>query len=546
MNETFIAGIGQIVLVVAALALCHVPLGNYLATTFTSPKHLRIERAVYRLCGVDPDAEQSWRGYLRGLLAFSALSVLSLYALQRLQEWLPLSLGHEPVAADQAWNTAVSFTTNTNWQSYGGESTMGHLVQMCGLAVQNFVSAAVGITVAIALTRGLSRRDTDRIGNFWVDLVRASLRVLLPIAAVFAIIFLIAGMPQNFADPTVVTTLAGTQQTIPGGPVASQEVIKVLGTNGGGFFNANSAHPYENPSTFTNLIEIFLVLLIPSALPRTFGKMVGDVRQGFAVVGAMSVLYFASLGLLIWAELSNPLNMEGRETRLGVIGSAFFGTTTTMTSTGAVDSFHSSYSPLGGGLLALNMLLGEISPGGVGTGLYGILIIAILAVFIAGLMVGRTPEYLGKKIGPKQIKLAAIYLLAMPTLVLLGTGIALALPEARESILNPGAHGLTEVLYGFTSGANNNGSAFAGLNANTPFYNVGIGLAMLFGRFVPITAALALAGSFAQQGHTLPTSGTLPTHKPLFAGLMVGVAVLVSALTFLPVLALGPIAEALS
>lgn len=546
MNETVLAGIGQILLVVVALTACHVPLGDYLARVFTSERHLRIERVIYRVCGIDPIAEQSWRGYLRGLLAFSALSVLCLFGLQRLQQWLPLSIGHEPVAPDQAWNTAVSFTTNTNWQSYGGESTMGHLVQMAGLAVQNFVSAAVGLAVAVALIRGLSRNKTDRIGNFWVDLVRGCLHVLLPIAVVFAIVLLISGIPQNFADPTVAATLNGGTQTIPTGPVASQEVIKELGTNGGGFFNANSAHPFENPSAWTNLIEIFLVLLIPTALPRTLGTMVGDRRQGFAVLGAMSFLYLSSLALLIWAELSNPLNMEGREVRLGVIPSAFFGTTTTMTSTGAVDSFHSSYSPLGGGLLALNMLLGEISPGGVGTGMYGMLIVAILAVFIAGLMVGRTPEYLGKKIGPKQIKLAAIYILAMPALVLIGTGLALAIPDARTSILNAGPHGLTEVLYAFTSGANNNGSAFAGLDANTPFYNVGIGLAMLFGRFVPITAALALAGSFAEQGHTPESPGTLPTHTPMFAGLMVGVALLVSALTFLPALALGPIAEALS
>ncbi|CAG7844334.1 Potassium-transporting ATPase potassium-binding subunit [Pseudoclavibacter triregionum] len=546
MIDPVLAGILQILLVLAALAACHVPLGDYMARTFSSERHLAPERAIYRVCGIDPDAEQGWRGYLRALLAFSLCSVLLLYTLQRVQQWLPLSLGNAPVEPDQAWNTAVSFTTNTNWQSYGGETTMGHLVQMAGLAVQNFVSAAVGIAVAVALIRGLSRQRTDRIGSFWVDLVRASLRVLLPIAAVFAIVLLIGGAPQTFADPTTVTTLAGGSQTIPVGPVASQEVIKVLGTNGGGFFNANSAHPFENPTAWTNLVQIFLVLLIPTALPRTFGTMVGDRRQGMAVLGAMSALYLTSLGLLIWCELANPLNLEGRESRLGVIASAFFGTTTTMTSTGAVDSFHSSYSPLGGGLLDLNMLLGEISPGGVGTGLYGMLIVAILAVFIAGLMVGRTPEYLGKKIGPRQIKLAAIYLLTMPALVLLGTGIALAIPEARESILNPGPHGLTEVLYAFTSGSNNNGSAFAGLNANTMFYNVGIALAMLFGRFVPIAAALALAGSFAEQGRMPATAGTLPTHTPLFSGLMVGVALLVSALTFLPALALGPIAEALS
>lgn len=546
MIDPTLAGILQILLVLAALAACHVPLGDYMARVFTGERHLAPERAIYTACGIDPDAEQTWRGYLRALLAFSLFSVLVLYTLQRVQQWLPLSLGNGPVEPDQAWNTAVSFTTNTNWQSYGGETTMGHLVQMAGLAVQNFVSAAVGIAVAVALIRGLSRSGTDRIGSFWVDLVRASLRVLLPIAFVFAIALMIGGAPQTFADPTTVTTLAGGSQTIPAGPVASQEVIKVLGTNGGGFFNANSAHPFENPQAWTNLIQIFLVLLIPTSLPRTFGTMVGDRRQGLAVIGAMAALYLTSLGLLIWAELSNPLNMEGRDTRLGVIGSAFFGTTTTMTSTGAVNSFHSSYSPLGGGLLELNMLLGEISPGGVGTGLYGMLVVAILAVFIAGLMVGRTPEYLGKKIGPRQIKLASIYILTMPALVLLGTGIALALPDARDSILNPGPHGLTEVLYAFTSGSNNNGSAFAGLNANTPFYNVGIGLAMLFGRFVPIAAALALAGSFAEQGKTPETAGTLPTHTPLFAGLMVGTAVLVSALTFLPALALGPIAEALS
>lgn len=540
-----LAGLAQVALVLVALALVHRPLGDYLARVFTAERSLAPERWLYRLTGVSESAEQRWPSYLRSVLTFSVLSMLVLYLLQRTQQFLPLSLGLGPVPADQAWNTAASFTANTNWQSYAGETTMGHLVQMAGLGVQNFLSAAVGITVAIALVRGLSRQGTPFIGNFWVDLTRTVLRVLLPLAVLFALVFLISGVIQNLDAPTTVRTLADGRQVIPGGPNASQEVIKLLGTNGGGFFNANSAHPLSNPSAWTNLVQIFLILLIPSALPRTVGRMTGRLGQGRAILAAMAVLFLLSLTAVISAELSNPSALEGKELRFGVIPSSFFAVATTMTSTGAVDSFHSSYSPLGGGVLLVDMLLGEVSPGGVGSGLYGMIIIAILAVFIAGLMVGRTPEFLGKKIGPRQLKLVALYILTMPALVLLGTGLALLLPSTGDAILNPGPHGLSEVLYAFTSGANNNGSAFAGLNANTPFFNVAIGVAMLLGRFIPIIMVLALAGSFAEQTRVPEGPGTLRTDTPLFTGLLVGTALVFSALTFLPALALGPLAEAL-
>lgn len=543
----------QITFVIVALALAYLPLGKYMAHIFSSDQDTRLEKWIYRVCRINPRSEQRWSRYYLSVLTFSAVSVLALYALQRLQNWLPLAHGHAPVSPAQAWNTAVSFVTNTNWQSYAGETTMTNLTQMAGLAVQNFLSAAVGLAVAVALIRSLARQNTPYLGNFWVDLTRAVLRLLLPIAAVAATILIANGVVQTFASSTDITTLTGAHQTITLGPVASQEAIKELGTNGGGFFNANSAHPFENPNAFTNLLEIILILMIPTSLTRTYGIMVGDKRQGWAVLGAMTTIFAASLAIITWAEMSNTGSairqagaaLEGKEMRFGVGPSALFATATTLTSTGAVDSFHSSYSGIGQAMELINMQLGEIAPGGVGSGLYGMLIVAILAVFIAGLMVGRTPEYLGKRIGPTQIKLVSLYTLIMPALVLIGVGIAIYLPAARASILNPGPHGLTEILYAFTSAGNNNGSAFAGLNANTYFYNLALGMVMLLGRFLPMLCVLALAGTLAQQQKIPPTSGTLTTHTPLFMGVMVGVAILISGLTFVPVLALGPLAEGL-
>ena len=554
MSAALGAGLIQILIVLSALALAHRPLGEYMARVFTTSRHLRVERLIYRIVRIDPDHEQRWQVYLRSLLSFSLLSVLMLYLLQRTQQLLPLSVDMPAVPAPLAWNTAVSFTTNTNWQAYSGERTLGYLTQMAGLGVQNFVSAGVGLAVAIAFIRGLSRRRMKTIGSFWVDLTRSIIRILLPLSFIAAIILLLGGVIQNFLSPLTVQALDGSSFTIPGGPVASQEAIKELGTNGGGFFNANSAHPFENPTAWTNLFEIFLLLLIPSCLPRTFGVMVDDTRQGWAVLGAMSALALISLTTIIASELANSdsaiqqagLALEGRETRFGVIPSAFFAASTTVTSTGAVDSFHSSYSSFGGGMLVLNMLLGEIAPGGVGSGLYGMLMVALLTVFIAGLMVGRTPEYLGKRIGPTEIKLICLYMLVVPVVVLLGTGLSITLPTVRESMLSSGPHGLTELLYAFASTGNNNGSAFAGLSADTPYLNTALGLAMLLGRFLPMIFVLALAGRLAEQSATPPSSGTLPTHRPLFVGVMVCTVLVVTGLTFLPALALGPLAEGLS
>jgi len=552
MSDTT-AGLLQVALLIAALAACYRPLGAYMARAYTSEHDTRIERVCYKVMGVDPKADQRWAVYARSLLAFSAVSVLFLYGLLRFQPHLPLSLGFPGVAPDQAFNTAASFVTNTNWQSYSGESTMGHLAQMAGLAVQNFASAAVGMAVAVALIRGFIRSRTDRIGNFWVDLTRGCLRILLPLAVVGAIALIAAGAVQNLSSGTGATTLAGIHQSITGGPVGSQEVIKELGTNGGGFYNANSAHPFENPNPFSNFLEIFLILLIPVALTRTFGLMVKDKRQGYAILGTMGALW-ATILAGVWAlEAAHPgtalrlagASMEGKETRFGVAASSLFATSTTGTSTGAVDSFHSSFTALGGGLLLFNMGLGEVAPGGVGSGLYGMLVLAIVAVFIAGLMVGRTPEYLLKKITSREIKLVSLYILTMPVLVLAGTGLAIALSTAKASILNPGPHGLSEVLYAFMSATNNNGSAFAGLSANTGFYNTALGVAVLAGRFIPIVFVLALAGSLARQRSVPATAGTLPTHRPLFVAMLYGVVVIVAGLTFFPVLALGPLAEGL-
>jgi K+-transporting ATPase ATPase A chain len=553
VNDT-LAGWLQVIALIGALALSYRPLGDHLAHTLTSARHLRAERAIYRLGGVDGDADQRWPVYLRSVLAFSVVSVLFLYAFQRLQNHLLLAIGMKAVAPGTAFNTAASFVTNTNWQSYSGESTMGHLVQMAGLAVQNFVSAAVGIAVVAALIRGFTRSRTDRVGNFWVDLTRVVLRVLVPLAVVFAIVLVAAGAVQNFHGVHEITTLVGDKQSITGGPVASQEAIKELGTNGGGFYNANSAHPFENPNAFTNWLEIYLLLVVAVSLPRTFGTMVGDKRQGYAILAVMSLIWAASVAVVTINELHSVSSaaghaaggmMEGKEQRFGIWGSALFAVSTTLTSTGAVDSFHDSFSPGGGGMTIFNMMLGEIAPGGTGSGLYGILILAVITVFVAGLMVGRTPEYLGKKLGAREMKFASLYILTTPAIVLIGAGTAMSLKGERANMLNSGPHGFSEVLYAFTSAANNNGSAFAGITVSSDWWNTALGLAMLCGRFLPIVFVLALAGSLARQQPVPANAGTLPTHRPQFVGLLTGVILIVVGLTYFPALALGPLAEGL-
>ncbi|MEU1199597.1 potassium-transporting ATPase subunit KdpA [Streptomyces sp. NPDC005813] len=549
-----LAAVLQLLALMGALALVYVPLGTYMARVYSSDKHLRVEKWIYKGIGADPDTEMRWPAYLRGVLAFSAAGVLFLYLLQRLQGVLPGSLGFEAVNPAQSFNTAVSFVTNTNWQSYYGEQTMGHVVQTAGLAVQNFVSAAVGIAIAVALVRGFARSRTGEIGNFWADLVRGTVRVLVPIAAIAALVLVACGAIQNFSGIHEVGQFMGGSQQWNGGAVASQEAIKELGTNGGGYFNANSAHPFENPTAFTNLFEIFLILLIPFALTRTFGVMVGSVKQGYAILATMGTIWLGFTALMMWTEFAHHgpalqaagAAMEGKEVRFGVGGSSIFAVATTLTSTGAVDSFHSSFTGLGGGITMLSMMLGEIAPGGTGSGLYGMLIMAIIAVFIAGLMVGRTPEYLGKKIGSREIKLAAVYILITPALVLVFSAASMALPTPPHSMLNSGAHGFSEVLYAFTSAANNNGSAFAGLNANTDWFNTMTGLAMLLGRFLPMVFVLALAGSLAGQKPVPVTAGTLRTEKPLFTGLLVGAILIITGLTYFPALALGPLAEGLA
>jgi K+-transporting ATPase ATPase A chain len=536
---------------VIALVAIYRPFGDYMYRVVTGTKNNVVERGVYRLVGVNPAAEQTWGVYARSALAFSAVSILFLYLFLRVQDKLWLSLGMPAVTDHVAWNTAVSFVSNTNWQAYAGESTMGHLVQMTGLAVQNFVSASVGIAVAVALIRGFAARNNGALGNFWVDLTRITLRILLPICVLATIVFMVAGMVQNLSGGTDVTTLTGATQHITGGPVASQEAIKELGTNGGGFYNTNSAHPFENAATWTNWFEIFAIFLIPFALPRTFGRMVGQVKQGYAILAVMVTLAVASVVLLNVFELAGNATvpqavgaaMEGKDVRFGVSNSATFAAATTLTSTGAVNSFHDSFTPLGGMMTMFNMMLGEVAPGGAGAGMYGILVLAVITVFIAGLMVGRTPEYLGKKIGAREMKLASLYFLVTPTLVLLGTALAMGSAEQRASMLNSGPHGLSEVLYAFTSASNNNGSAFGGLTVNTPWWDVATGLAMVFGRFLPIIFVLALAGSLVRQAPVPASAGTLPTHRPQFVGMVVGVTIIVVALTFLPALALGPLAE---
>jgi potassium-transporting ATPase potassium-binding subunit len=544
------------------LLLCVKPLGLYMANVMEGRPIWIVragagfERAIYRLCGVDPAAEMGWKRYAIALLLFNTLGVVVVYALQRLQAWLPLNPQHfAAVTPDSSFNTAVSFVTNTNWQGYSGEATMSYLTQMAGLAVQNFLSAATGIVVAIALIRGLARHSAKTIGNFFVDLTRSTLYILLPLSIVLALVLASQGVVQNFAAYKEVTTLETAKtQTLPMGPMASQESIKELGTNGGGFVNANSAHPFENPTPFTNLLEMLALLAIPLALTYTFGNIVGDTRQGWAVLAAMGILLVSLTVLAIYQEhQGNPLlaqlgtdsasNMEGKESRFGIAASALFATITTATSTGAVNAMHDSLTPLGGFITLFNMQLGEVIPGGVGSGLYSMLIFAIVGVFIAGLMIGRTPEYLGKKIESFEMKMSSLAILVMPFIVLVGTAVAVSVSAGQAGVANPGAHGFSEILYAFSSAGNNNGSAFAGLSANTPFYNTALGLVMWLGRFWPIVAVLAIAGSLAAKSRLAPTSGTMPTHGPTFVILLIGTVLLVGVLTFIPALALGPMVE---
>jgi potassium-transporting ATPase potassium-binding subunit len=584
-------------LLLVVLLACVKPLGLYMANIFDGRPiwPLRAlgecERGIYRLCGIDAAAEMSWKQYALALLLLNALGALLLYVLQRSQAWLPLNPQRFPgVPPDSSFNTAVSFVTNTNWQGYSGESAMSYLTQMAGLTVQNFLSAASGIVVAIALIRGLARHSCATIGNLWVDVTRAVLYILLPLALLLAVALASQGVIQNFSPYKDVTTLeplswqqpktdaagnalrdaAGNAlqesltsraQTLPMGPVASQESIKELGTNGGGFFNANSAHPYENPSALTNMLEMLAILVIPAGLTYTFGRMVGDTRQGWAVLAAMALLFVALLAVTLHSEQQgNPAiarlgvdqaagatqsggNMEGKETRFGVAASALFATITTATSCGAVNGMHDSFTPLGGLVPLFQMQLGEVVFGGVGTGLYSMLIFAIVGVFIAGLMIGRTPEYLGKKIEAFEMKMSSIAILVMPFIVLTGTAVAVSVDAGRAGVANPGVHGFSEILYAFSSAGNNNGSAFAGISANTPFYNVALALTMWLGRFWPIMAVLAIAGSLAAKKRIPVSDGTMPTHGATFVILLIGTVLLVGALTFVPALALGPIVE---
>ncbi|MEV7429928.1 potassium-transporting ATPase subunit KdpA [Nocardioides sp. NPDC092400] len=552
MSDT-VAGLLQVAALVLLLALVHVPLGDYMARVFTSSKHLRAERALYRLTGVDPQADQTAKSYAVSVVGFSLVSLVVLMGILLGQAYVPFDRDLPGMGFWMSFNTAASFVANTNWQSYGGESTLGFAAQMAGLAVQNFLSAAVGIAVAVALVRGFTRVRSGRIGNFWVDLTRGTLRILLPMAFLAAVLLMAGGVVQSFSDSTM-DTLAGHSQVLTGGPVASQEAIKELGTNGGGFYNANSAHPFENPNGYTNLLEIFLMLVIPISLTRTLGTMLGNRRQGLAVLGTMVFLMAVSLTVLTAAEAGGRgqsaqaagAAMEGKETRFGEWASALFGMVSTGTSTGAVNASHDSFTPTGGGSVMVNMMLGEITPGGVGSGIYGILVMAVVAVFIAGLMVGRTPELFGKKIGSRQMTYVALYTLTTPALVLVGTGVAISLGSTPGAMANPGGHGFSEVLYAYTSGANNNGSAFGGITVTSDFFQISIGLAMLLGRLVPIVLVLLLAGSLAEQATVPTTAGTLPTHKPLFAALLVAVILVLTGLTYFPALSLGPIAEALA
>ncbi len=549
------AGWLQFALLFAALAACYVPLGNYLAHIFTSDKDWRIERGFYRLMGIDSKADQKWSTYVRSILAFSAVSVIFLYGIERLQHYLPLSVGMAAVTPDTAWNTAASFVTNTNWQNYAGESTMGYLTQMTGLTVQQFMSAAVGLVVAIAMIRGFTRSRTNRLGNFWVDVTRAVIRLLIPLSIVVGLALIAGGAIDNFNAYHTYTTLAGAHQTIPGGPVGSMESIKDLGNNGGGFFNTNAAHPFENPNPFTNWLIIFSLLLIPFATPRAFGKMVGDNRQGYALLAVMVIIWMAAVGGISLFEAHTGTGgtatilaghaAEGTETRFGTPGCSVFAASTTVTSTGSVNCFHDSLTPFGGGIALFDIALGEIAPGGIGAGMYGILILAIVTVFVAGLMVGRTPEYIGKKIRPVEMKYAALYFLTLPVVILTATGLSIGTKIGQSAIFNPGPHGLTEIVYAFASEANNNGSAFAGLGTAATWYQILGGIVMLLGRFAPEIFALGLAGSLARQQPVPASAGTLDTRTPLFVGLVVGVILVLVGLTYFPALALGPFAEGL-
>ena len=539
------------------------PLGEFFARVLAGERHLLmpalgwLERLTYKASGVDPRHEMKWTEYAVTALAFNLAGLLAVYALQRLQHLLPLNpAGLGAVSPDSSWNTAVSFATNTNWQGYGGESTMSYLSQMLGLAVQNFVSAATGIAVLAALIRGFARKQAGTIGNFWADLTRSTLYILLPLSFLLAIALVSQGVVQTFDPYATAQTIGSSEpQMLPLGPAASQIAVKQLGTNGGGFFGVNSAHPFENPTPLANFLQMLAILAIPAALCITFGRMVGDVRQGWAVLAAMTVVFVGMLAVAVVSEqLGNPIleragaaagegNMEGKEVRLGIVNSALWATATTAASNGSVNSMHDSFTPLGGLVPMWNMQLGEVIFGGVGSGLYGMLVFALIAVFAAGLMIGRTPEYLGKKIEAFEVKMASVAILLPPLVVLLGTAIAVLTAPGMAGVANPGAHGFSEILYAFSSAGNNNGSAFAGLSANTPFYNTALGLAMLFARYWLLIPVLAIAGSIAAK-RTVPTGpGTLPTHGPLFVALLVGVVLVFGALTFVPALALGPIVE---
>ena len=568
----------QIALFFLLILACTKPLGAFIATVIEGKKNFLtpvlgpLERLIYKLCGVKRDAqnqpeEQHWTRYAGAMLAFSGFSIVLLYAMQRLQRWLPfnpLGLGAGNVSPDLAFNTANSFGTNTNWQSYVPETTISYFIQMAGLTVHNFLSAAAGLAIAIALVRGFARQSVKTIGNFWADLTRATLYILLPLSILAALFLCWQGVIQNLSPYTVATTVEGVKQTIAQGPVASQEAIKMLGTNGGGFFNANSAHPFENPTPLSNFLQLFLIFLIPAALTYSFGKLVRDTRQGWAIFTAMAVLWFGGVVVAYHFEQhGTPMlekagiamvdtgtqtggNMEGKETRFGIVNSALFATVTTDASCGAVNSMHDSFTPLGGLVPLFNIELGEVVFGGVGSGLYGMLMFAILAVFIAGLMVGRTPEYLGKKIEKKEVKMAMIAMLVLAASVLLFAGASSVVPAATGGTGNPGAHGFSEILYAYASGTGNNGSAFAGLSANSPWYNTTIGFAMLIGRFLMLLPLLAIAGSLAEKKQVPVSAGTFPTHGPLFVGLLVGVVVIVGALTYFPALSLGPVVEHLT
>ena len=569
-------GIIQIVLFLSVVLLLVKPLGWYMARVYENkPCGLDrilgpVERAIYRLCGVNPANEMGWKRYTVAMIAFNAAGFVVLYALMRLQGFLPLNPQHfPPVAPDLAFNTAVSFITNTNWQAYGGESTMSYLTQMLGLAVQNFVSAASGMAVLVALIRGFVRRNSRTIGNFWVDLTRSLLYILIPLSLIIAILLASQGVVQTFkpyptatlVEPVVVDGNSFAEQTIAVGPAASQIAIKQLGTNGGGFFNANSAHPLENPTPLSNFLEMLAILLIPGALCYTFGKMAGDTKQGWAILASMVIIFIGLLALFCWSEQKGTPqlvsagadlqasstqsggNMEGKEVRFGIFNSALFATTTTGTSCGAVNSMHDSYTPLGGMVPMWLIQLGEVIFGGVGSGLYGMLAFAILAVFIAGLMVGRTPEYLGKKIESYEMKMASLVILLPIFLALVGTAVAVATKAGQAGAFNPGPHGFSEILYGYSSATNNNGSAFAGINCNTPFYNITLAIAMLGGRYLFKILMLAIAGSLAAKKFIPTSAGTLSTSDPMFVILLISVVIVVGALSFIPALALGPIVE---